>query len=290
LKRLDKVLFPRAELTKKDLIDYYEAAAPRLLAHLRDRLLVVERFPDGIQTDGFFQKETPEYFPEWIDRQEIEKAEGGRITHVVCGNLATLVYLANQAAVALHPWLSRRDRPGYPDQMVFDLDPAGDSFDVAREAARHMRAVLAELGLPAYLKATGSRGLHVVVPLDRRAGFDEVREVARQIARLAVAREPDHLTIEPRKSKRHGRLLIDYLRNSFGQTAVAPYSVRARPGAPVAVPLDWSELDDPHLRSGSYRIDNVRSRLSQKTDPWNGMARHARSLRGLGERLEKRLA
>jgi bifunctional non-homologous end joining protein LigD len=177
----------------------------------------------------------PEHFPDWIDRVKVEK-EGGELQQVVCGEAATLAYLANQACITPHVWLSRADRPDHPDQLIFDLDPADDDFEEARVAALWLRSLLEELELPSFAKTTGGKGLHLTVPLDRRADFDTVRGFARDVAEELARRHPDRLTTEQRKDKRKGRLYLDAMRNAYAQTAVPPYAVRARPGATVAAP------------------------------------------------------
>lgn len=283
--RLDKVLFPDAGVTKGDLIDYYREIAPRMLPYLSERPVVMQRFPDGIGEDGFYQKDAPDYFPDWIETVTVEK-EGGTVDHVVCGNVATLVYLANQAVVTPHVWLSKVDRLHHPDRMIFDLDPPDDEFEIVRDAAWALRDLLDELALPSWPMTTGGRGLHVVVPLGRREDFDDVRDFARRVADLLAARNPDRFTTETRKNKREGRLFLDYLRNAYAQTGVPPYAVRPRAGAPVAVPLDWDEIDDPDLRGDSYTLENVLRRVSRKDDPWEDLRRRGSSLGKPRSRLE----
>jgi len=214
------------------------------------------------------------------------KKKGGTVTHVQCDNAATLAYLANQACIELHPWLSRSDKLHYPDQLIIDLDPSGDDFSQAVFGARVLKELFDELDLKAFLKTTGSRGLHVLVPLDRRANFDKVREFAQDTAKLLAQRHSDKLTIEARKAKRRGRLLIDTARNAYAQTAVAPYAVRAKPGAPVATPLDWDELANKKLNSQSYNVRNIFRRLGRKTDPWKDLPRLGRSLKEARRRLD----
>lgn len=281
-----KVLFPDAGITKGDLIDYYREIAETMLPFLEDRPVVMLRHPDGIEEDGFYQKETPDYFPHWIQRVTVEK-EGGTVTHVVCNNAATLVYLANQGVITPHVWLSRTDELHRPDKLIFDLDPPEGDFDAVLHGARTIREFLVDLGFEPYVMTTGGSGLHVIVPLDRNAEFDTVRDFAHGVADELADREPERLTTEQRKDKREGRLFLDYLRNSYAQTAVPPYAVRPRSGAPVAVPLDWDELDDPDLSGDRYTVENVFQRLGQKEDPWKGMRRHARSLSDPRSRLEE---
>ena len=196
----DKLIFPDDGITKGDLIAYYEKVSPIILPCLRDRLLTMERYPAGIKEEGFFQKDIADYFPPWVDRARVEK-EDGSLTHVVCNNTATLVYLANLASISAHVTLSRIDRLHNPDQMIFDLDPSEGSFNAVRSAARQLRALLAEIGLEAFVKTTGSSGLHVLVPLDRSSDFETVRAFARAVAAHLVQKFPRELTVEQRKGK-----------------------------------------------------------------------------------------
>jgi len=267
----DKLFFPDAGITKGDLIDYYRRIAQTILPYMQERPLSMQRFPDGIEGEGFYQKQVPDYFPDWIDQVSVKvKEDETEQFQVVCNNAATLVYLANQACITPHLWLSRQDKLDYPDRLIFDLDPPGDDFESVRFAAQLLREALEEVGLTPLVMTTGSRGLHVVTPLDRQADFDSVRAFARELVELLANREPDRLTVEPRKNKRKGRLFLDYLRNAYAQTATAPYAVRAKPGAPVATPLDWHELNNSELHSQQYNLGNIFRRLSQKTDPWQG--------------------
>lgn len=285
-----KIFFPDDKITKGDLIEYYQRIAETLLPYVKLRPLTMKRFPEGINGESFFQKEIGNYFPDWIERMTVKK-EGGTVTHVICNNSPTLVYLANQACIEPHVWLSRKDELYHPDQLIIDLDPAGDDFAPVRFAARAIREVFEDLDLKAFVKTTGSRGAHVLVPLDQSANFDTVREFARDAARLLAARHPDKLTIETRKTKRRGRLLLDTARNAYAQTAIAPYAVRAKPGAPVATPVDWDELGDAKLDARRYNIKNIFQRLSKKSDPWKELSRLGRSLddarRGLREMLKE---
>lgn len=270
----DKVLFPRDRVTKGDLVEHYRAVADRMLPHLRGRPMMMQRLPDGLGGDEFYQKEAPDYFPAWIRTARMRK-EGGTVRHVVCDDAATLIYLADQACVTPHVWLSRADRPDRPDRLVIDLDPGRGGVRAARFAASAVRELLLEVGLSPFLLATAGRGFHVVAPLRRSDDFDEVRAVARGLMSVLAAREPRRLTAEPRKAPRRGRLFLDYLRNGYAQTAVAPYAVRARPGAPVAVPLDWAELAD--AEPAGWSIHTIPERL-RRADPWAGLGRRARSL------------
>ncbi|MGH8273959.1 MAG: non-homologous end-joining DNA ligase [Gammaproteobacteria bacterium] len=276
ISNLDKVLFPDAGITKGDLVDYYRRIAKTMLPHIENRPLTLHRFPDGIGAKGFYQQNASDYFPDWIVRATLPK-ENGKVEHCLCNNAATLVYLAGQACITPHSWLARAGRPDHPDRMIFDLDPSDDNFDLVRFGARTIHEVLDDVGLANFVMTTGSRGLHVMVPLDASADFDAVRNFARRVAEIAAAWEPDRLTMEQRKNKRGKRLYLDIMRNAYGQTAVTPYAVRAKPGAPVSMPLEWSELDGK-LRPDKYRIENVFRRLARKKDPWRTMGRHAAAL------------
>jgi bifunctional non-homologous end joining protein LigD len=256
-----------------------------MLPHLRGRPVAMERYPDGIDGERIFQKDVPRHFPDWVDRVKVEK-EHGSLQQVVCEDAATLVYLANQACITPHVWLSRADRPDHPDHLIFDLDPAGDEFEEARVAALWLRSLLEELELPSFPKTTGGKGLHLTVPLDRRTDFEEVRGFARDVAEELAGRHPDRLTTEQRKDRRKRRLYLDAMRNAYAQTAVPPYAVRARPGATVAAPLDWSEAEDRSLRPTRFTITSILDRLQRVDDPWKDLRRRGRSL----SRARKRLA
>ncbi|MCG9970508.1 non-homologous end-joining DNA ligase [Christiangramia crocea] len=276
---LDKVFFPKEGYTKGDLIDYYEKIADTMLPYIKNRPLTMIRFPNGIEDKQFYQKDAPDYFPAWIKTKAIEKQEGGTTNYVVCNDKATLVYLANQACITPHIWLSRQDRLDFPDRMIIDLDPSHDDFGEVKDAAKKIRELLGEeLGLPLYLMTTGSRGLHIVVPMKRTRDFDEVRKFAQKAARFLEQEYPDTMTTAARKNKRGDKLFLDVGRNAFGQTGVAPYSVRPINGAPVATPLDWDELDRSSLSAQSYNIKNIFNRLGSKEDPWKDMDASAVSL------------
>ncbi|MFJ8349657.1 non-homologous end-joining DNA ligase [Streptomyces sp. NPDC094153] len=284
IKRAEKDMFPDDGITKAGLAGYYRRVGRRILPQLRGRPLMLERYPDGIDGGRFMQKDTPDYFPDWVHRCELPK-EDGTVTYPVCDDLASLLYLVDQACVTPHRWLSRADRPDNPDRLVFDLDPPDGDFAPVREAAALLHELLDELGLPSALMTTGSRGLHVLVPLDRRAGFDEVRAFTHDVAELLAARHPDRLTTAPRKQAREGRLYLDVQRNAYAQTSVTPYAVRALPGAPVAAPLSWAELDDPELGPRRWTSATIEARL-QDGDPWQPALRRGHALGPARRRLE----
>jgi bifunctional non-homologous end joining protein LigD len=283
----DKVLFPDDGITKRDLARYYADVAGLMLPWLRDRPITMVRYPDGLGGQRFFQKNAPAYFPDWIRRVEVAK-EGGTVEHAICDQPATLVYLANQACIEIHAFTSRADKLDVPDQMVFDFDPPDDKrFADVRRAALWARDLLDDdLGLPSFVRTSGGRGLHVHVPLTRRAGFDAVREFARRAADVLARRHPDVITTEQRKDKREMRIYADVMRNAYAQTVAANYGVRARARAPVATPLSWAEVEDDTLEPGKFTIVTMRTRLGGGNDPWTDFdgSRHA-----LGE-AENRLA
>ncbi|HJR17073.1 MAG TPA: non-homologous end-joining DNA ligase [Gemmatimonadales bacterium] len=287
ISRPEKVLFPKDGITKGELIEYYARIAPRMLPHLRDRPLTLERYPDGIGTKRFFQKEASSYFPGWIRRVTVQKV-GGTVTHVVCNDTATLVYLANQACVTPHIFLSRLDKLDYPDQMVFDLDPQGEDFEIVRSTAQAFRQLLEELALPAYLKSTGSRGLHIVVPLRRRESYDSVRSFARDVAGIVAGQAPKERTLEQLKANRGERVFIDTNRNGYAQLVAPAYAVRARERAPVSVPLAWSELGKKSLRSDGITIRTIFGWLEKAEDPWHDFWDNPASLATARRKLARR--
>ncbi|MFE6027184.1 non-homologous end-joining DNA ligase [Streptomyces niveus] len=273
----------RADVTKADLVEYYRSVARHMVPELRGRPLMLERHPDGLDGPRFMQKNIPGNYPDWARRAEMAK-KGGTVTHPVCDDTATLVFLADQASVTFHRWLSRADRPDHPDRLVFDLDPARDDFEPVRAAALLLRELLDELALPASAMTTGSKGLHVIVRLDRRTAFDEVRAFAMDVARVLAARDPDRLTTEQRTDARAGRLYLDVQRNAYAQTAVAPYSVRPKEGAPVATPISWDQVKDPAVTARRWTVRDVLEQA--RTRPWSDVPARGRSLAPARRRLD----
>jgi len=290
LSNTGKLLFDDPEITKGDLVRYYRDMAGRILPHLRDRPLVMARYPDGIRGERIFQKNIPGYFPSWISRVEVEKA-GGELRQVVCDKAATLVYLANQACIELHAFLSKTGELECPDQLVFDLDPPGeDRFgDVVLLALRLRELLEDELKLTAYVKTTGGKGLHIHLPLRASDDFDAARRFARQASEVLAARNPDLLTTQQRRAGRGDRVYADVMRNAYAQTVVAPYSVRARPGAHVATPLWWEELEDRELTPRRFTLRSIGDRLERlgTSDPWAGLGRRRYGLARAARRLEQ---
>jgi bifunctional non-homologous end joining protein LigD len=255
-----------------------------MLPHLDSRPINMQRYPDGIDGPSFFEKRMPDHFPDWIETVEVETAER-RQRQVVVSDVRTLVYLAGQACITPHAWLSRVEHLDRPDQLVLDFDPSTNGVGKVRKATRIAGELLDDIGLTSYLKTTGSRGYHIYVPLRPAAGFDEVRAFARDIAELLASREPKLFTVEQRKDKRGKRVLVDVMRNGYGQTAVPAYALRARPKAPVSTPIEWDEL--ARVRPDQFTITSVRRRLNQRDDPWKGIRRRAQGLARARRRLDR---
>jgi bifunctional non-homologous end joining protein LigD len=284
----ERVMFPDEGITKGDVVDYYCRVAPVMVPHVRNRPLMLERYRAGVDEGGFFQKEAAEHFPDFIGRVDVPK-EGGVVHHPVVSDEEGVVYLANQGCLTFHTWLSQADRLRRPDRLIVDLDPpaAAGAFSTVRATALRLHKVFDQLGLTAFVQTTGSRGLHVVAPLVPGPDHDEVLAFAHALAEQVAASDPGRLTTEFRKAKRGSRVYLDVARNGYAQTVVAPYTVRARPGAPVATPLDWDEVRTTRLRPDRWTIGNIFRRLGAKADPWRGMHQHARPLSDAWPRLER---
>ncbi|HWE34500.1 MAG TPA: non-homologous end-joining DNA ligase [Solirubrobacteraceae bacterium] len=274
----DKALFTDPTVTKRDLATHYERVAKAMVPHVRDRPLALQSFPQGIDGKGFFMKSVPGYFPDWIKRAEVPK-KGGVNVQVVANEPATLVYLAGQNVVTPHIWLSRIDRLRQPDRLIIDLDPSpGIGFAAVRAAARAAGERLRDDGLETYAMVTGSRGVHVVCPLRRGPGFGDVHAYARTVAEAMVKDDPKRLTLEWKRADRGARIYLDVNRINYAQHAVAPYGVRPRPRAPVAMPIHWDELDDPKLKPDRWTVRTAADRLESEGDAWHGIAGDARRL------------
>ena len=279
----DKVLFPADGITKADLAGYYLDVAEAMVPLVRDRPLNLWRWNAGIRRPVVIQQAIPKGAPDWVRTVTVPRRKGGDVEHAVGGETATLVWLANQNCITPHCWTSRADRPGLPDRLIFDLDPpekddADTHLPAIRAGALAVGDVLRELGLTPFVMTSGSRGLHVVAPLRRRAHADEARAAAGAIAERVAERRPEELTTEWRKEKRGGRVLVDVARNTYAQTTVAPYAVRAIDGAPVATPLAWEELGDDDLHPRRWTLASVPGRLAERGCPWRDIGRAAAAL------------
>lgn len=277
---VERVMFPDAGITKGEVIAYYDHVADAMLPELRRRPLTIERFTKGIDQGGFFMKHHQKHYPPWIDSFAI--AGKTAVRYPLCDTPAALVYFANQGGVAFHVMASRADAIASPDILVFDLDPPEGRFDLVRSAALILRELLPPLGLPAFVKTTGSKGLHVCVPLDGRASYDEVMQLCGAISRHVCRVHGALFTSEFYKKDRKGRLYFDVERNRLGATFIAAYSLRGKPGAPIALPIAWSEVEDPALASSAFTLRTARARLDRAGDPWatlrsqEGSVAHAR--------------
>jgi bifunctional non-homologous end joining protein LigD len=282
--RPDKVLFADG-YTKADLVGYFEDVAEVMLPHLKGRALAFNRFPDGTSAKGFHQKQAPKNTPEFAETESLKSDnERGYVEHLLVNQLDDLRFLADQACLELHRWLSCAVRPEHPDLLVIDLDPPGRRDPtVLRKAVRTVAAMYEQLGLAPYLLATGGSGYRVVAPLDGSANFGQTRPVARGIADQLAEREPEVFTTEHRISQRGQRLFLDTNRNAYGQTVIAPYSPRARAGAPVAVPLDFAELSK--TEPDAFDLRSVRNRLARKADPWSDIREHTVSIESAQDQL-----
>lgn len=267
----DRILYPEQGRTKANLARYYERVADLILPHVLGRPLALVRCPRGHEEACFYQKHLTEGMPEPIRGVEVEEKDGPA-TYVAVDNVEGLVSLVQLGVLEIHPWGSRVDRLDRPDRLIFDLDPGeGMPWDGVIDAAFRLRRRLEEMGLVSYVRTTGGKGLHVVAPLVRRADWQEVKVFARDVAQGFARRNPDRFVATARKEERKGKIFIDYLRNDRGATAIASYSTRARPGAPVATPLRWEELARLP-KPDHYTIDNLRARMKRiRTDPWEDM-------------------
>jgi bifunctional non-homologous end joining protein LigD len=285
-----KLLFPASKITKSDLMKYYDNIADYILPYIKNRPLTMQRFPEGIGEKGFFQKNASLYFPDWIKTEEIRKV-GGWVNHVICDTKETLLYLVNQYAITFHISLSTIDAIDYPDRLIFDLDPPEGDFEVAIQGAKALRKLLEnDLGFKTFLMVTGSKGLHVVIPLLQRESFNEVHAFAKAVSNYIAKENPDQYTTAIRKNKRKGRLYIDYLRNSYAQTSVAPFSIRAIENAPVATPISWTELENKNLNPQHYTIKNIFNRLEKIEDPWKSARTNAKSICRAQQKLKALVA
>ena len=286
----DKVLFPpegsEPAITKGDLAAYYEAIAPVMLPHIRARPVTMERYHSGITKPGFFQKDVSKGFPEWLKRVEVPKKDG-TVHHPLVTDARSLLWMANQNSITPHVWTSRAPDVYQPDICVFDLDPADEAPDVLRAAALRLRDLLAELDLPSWVKTSGSKGFHIVVPLDGKAGFGDVSSFAHRVGAILVSRDPQHLTQEFHKSDRGGRILVDTGRNGYSATFAAAYAVRAKPGAPVSAPCTWEELERGEAGPRTFTLRTMGNRVAAVGDLWSDMRRRRRSLRRAAEHVKR---
>ena len=277
----EKVLFPASDgsapITKGELAAYYEGVAPILVPHIRARPITMERFPSGIDKKGFLQKDVVKGFPEWLKRVEAPK-KGGTVHYAIAGDRRSLQWLANQNTITMHVWASRAPHIERPDVCVFDLDPSRDEPEVLRDAALALRDLLLEHDVKSWVKTSGSKGYHVVVPLDGQADCARVARFAHAVARVFVERDPAHLTLEFYKADRGGRILVDTGRNEFGATFAATYAVRPKPNAPVSAPCTWEEIESGAATPQTFTLRTMPARLDAIGDVWATLARQPHTL------------
>jgi bifunctional non-homologous end joining protein LigD len=282
----EKVLFPDDGITKGDLAAYYESIAPVMVPHLRGRPITMERFPAGIGRKGFIQKDVSKGYPAWLERVEVPKKDG-TVHHPLVTDTRSLLWIANQNCITPHVWTSRVPNLHYPDVCVFDLDPSADEPGVLRAAALALRDLLDELGLPSWVKTSGSKGFHILVSLDGKTPMGEVAGFAHQVGTILVGRDPRHLTQEFSKADRAGRIFVDTGRNGYSATFAAAYAVRAKPGAPVSAPCSWEEIERGEVGPRTFTLRTMAERVQDVGDPWSDMRRRKRSLRRATDRLRR---
>lgn len=265
----ERVVFGEDGITKGDVVAYYAAVADRMLPHLRGRPLTLERFRKTIADGGFYQQGRPEHFPGYVPRIDVVRASGEIGHHPGCDSADALVFLANQGVLTFHGWAAREPDLEHPDRLVLDLDPADEDFASVRRAAFALRDVLEDRGVHGLPLLTGSRGLHVIVPLDGSSDWEELMAWTKELGAALVKTAPKELTRAFYKSQRRGRLYVDTGRARRGHTAVIPWTVRGRPGAPVATPITWAELENPLLHARSFTL---RTALDRPADPWRPTA------------------
>jgi bifunctional non-homologous end joining protein LigD len=282
----EKVMFPDDGITKGDLAAYYEAIAPVMVPHIRNRPVTMERFHKGIGEKGFMQKNLEKGFPEWLQRVEAPKKDGV-VHYPIVTDERSLVWLANQNCITPHVWVSRAPNLGKPDICIFDLDPSGDDPAALRDAALQLRAFLDELGLKSWVKTSGSKGFHIAVPLDGKADFGTVARFAHTVGTLMVRRFPEQLTQEFYKADRKGRIFMDTGRNEYSATFAAAYAVRPKPGAPVSAPCTWDEVESGKVGPQTLTLRKLGARVKKVGDLWADLLTSKQSLRGPIKLLKK---
>jgi bifunctional non-homologous end joining protein LigD len=270
----EKLMFPDDGITKGDLAAYYEMIAPVMLPHVRGRPVTMERYHRGIGAKGFIQKDVSKGFPEWLERVEVPK-KGGTVHHPLVNDTRSLLWTANQNCITAHVWTSRVPDLIHPDLCVFDLDPTHDEPEVLRAATLAVRDVLGELGLSSWVKTSGSKGFHIVVPLDGNRSMDEVGDFSDAVGKLLVERDPDHLTQEFAKADRGARIYVDTGRNRYGATFAATYAVRAKAGAPVSAPCTWDEVTSGLARPRTFTLRTMAQRVAEVGDLWSDLRRQS---------------
>lgn len=273
----DKNWFPKSKITKQDIINYYQKIAPYFIKYCKNHLIVLLRYPNGIDKDFFYQKQIPDYFPTFIKRKTILLKKGEQQTLAIIANQKSLLYLVNQATLTFHSWLSNTKNVHNPDKIVFDFDPTDNDVKKLRFAVTEMKKIIEKESLVPFLMTTGSRGYHIVVPIKPTHTFDIIHDFAKKLAQELASKYPSIMTTNPLLKERKGRIFIDYLRNSYGQTSVAPYSIRAIEKAPIATPIEWRELGRTNPQK--FNIKNIFKRLNTKGDVWIDFEKNRKNLK-----------
>lgn len=282
----EKVLFPDDGITKGELAAYYEAIAPAMLPHIRLRPITMERYPAGIGKKGFWQKDVSKGFPDWLERVAVPKKDG-TVHHPIVTDTRSLLWVANQNTITPHVWTSRAPNLYYPDVLVFDLDPSGDDPPAVRAATLALRDLLEELGLPSWVKTSGSKGFHIVVSLDGTTKMGDAARFANAVGRIFIERDPRHLTQEFSKADRQGRIYVDTGRNGYSATFAAAYAVRAKRGAPVSAPCTWEEIARGKVGPRTFTLRTMARRVAEVGDVWSDMRKRKKSLVRAIEKLRR---
>jgi bifunctional non-homologous end joining protein LigD len=288
----EKVLFPDSGVTKGELCAYYEAIAPSMIPHIRGRPITMERFPAGIGKKGFIQKDVSKGFPDWLERVEIEKRgdkAGEAVHYPLVGDARSLVWLANQNSITPHVWISRVPKLDQPDLCVFDLDPSTEDPESLRTAALAVRELLDEFRLPSYVKTSGSKGFHILIPLDGEGDAESVWRFAHGAGAVLVKRLPDILTQEFIRADRGDRIFVDTGRNVPGATFAAVYAVRAKPGAPISAPCTWAEVEGGTVGPRTFTLRTMAARIREVGELWSDLDARRCSLREATAKLRTML-
>lgn len=282
----EKVLFPADGITKGDLAEYYDAVADVMLPHVAKRPVTLERYNIGIKGPKVFQKNVEKGFPEWLERVQVGKKDGV-VNHVIVTEARGLIWLANQNSITSHVWVSRAPRLMYPDVCVFDLDPSDDDEKRLRKAGLLVRDLLDDLGLKSWVKTSGGKGLHIVVPLDGKSAFGPVAGFGHRVGELLVEQDPDNFTREFYKKDREGKIMIDTGRNEYSATFAAAYAVRPKKGAPVSAPCTWKEVESGKAGPTAFTLKNMPARVKKLGDVWEDLLESKQSLKKAIAKVKK---
>jgi bifunctional non-homologous end joining protein LigD len=290
LSHLDKLYYPDDGYTKGDLIEYYYDISKYILPYLKDRPLIMKRYPNGIQGSSFHQHDVDEA-PDYVRTVRLDVVEGHAVDYAVCDNVATLLYLSNLGAIERHPWHSRISNLDRPDYFIFDLDPGeGVAYDTICELAIKTKEVLERLGLASYVKTSGSRGIHIYAPIKTAYSYEEVADFAEQVAAMIARKNPHMATVERAlRQRKRGQIYLDHMQNARGKSVVAPYSVRPKPGATVSAPLEWGEVERAKITPQDFTIRTMVKRLEDKGDLFKEVLKNRQSLDEARQKVEEQV-